>query len=80
MSVQPSNSRFQWPSVDRGATTRKGPRTPWRVRRDSSAVTVWMVLPRPISSARMQLRRWNQEKSIQFTPSSWYSRSVRPDL
>lgn len=36
------------------------------------------VLPRPISSARMQLRRWYHENSSQFTPSIWYSRSTTP--
>lgn len=39
---------------------------------------VWMVLPRPISSARMVSVPWAQEKRSQFRPSSWYMCSVPP--
>ena len=39
---------------------------------------VWMVLPRPISSARMVSVPWAQENRSQFRPSSWYRCSVPP--
>jgi len=40
-------SRTQLGRVARGATTRKGPLTPFSRRRAKSAIT-WMVLPRPL--------------------------------
>ena len=37
---------------------------------------VWIVLPRPISSARMPLSRRSYNVAIQSRPTTWYSRSV----
>ena len=37
----------------------------------SRKATVWIVLPRPISSARIDPRRFHQFHSSQLTPSSW---------
>lgn len=39
---------------------------------------VWMVLPRPISSARMVSVLWAQENRSQLRPSSWYMCRVPP--
>lgn len=34
-------------------------------------VIVWIVLPRPISSARIVFVPWAQENRNQFNPSNW---------
>ncbi len=47
MGVQVSSSRFQWPSVVSGATTRKGPGMPSSWRWNSSVASDCAVLPRP---------------------------------
>jgi hypothetical protein len=47
MGVQVSSSRFQWPSVVSGATTRKGPGMPSSWRWNSSVASDCAVFPRP---------------------------------
>ena len=42
--------------------------------------TDWIVFPRPISSARMQLRLFTHENKSQLSPSSWYGCKLRPLL
>ncbi|TNN45052.1 hypothetical protein EYF80_044758 [Liparis tanakae] len=42
-------------SVERGTTSRKGPYSWWSLNRQFRNEIVWIVLPKPISSARMQL-------------------------
>ncbi|TNN39544.1 hypothetical protein EYF80_050291 [Liparis tanakae] len=54
-TVHERNSRSQLAMVESGAMMRNGPLMPTR-RISCRNVMDWMVLPRPISSARMQLR------------------------
>ena len=39
---------------------------------------VWIVLPRPISSARMPFKRLLYSDTIHVRPASWYSLSWPP--
>ena len=36
----------------------------------------WMVLPRPMSSARQAPNRWRYRKANQFNPFRWYRRNA----
>ena len=65
-----SNSLTQLGRVARGATTRYGPGTPM-VRRCATMAMTWMVLPRPISSARIPDTPFSYRDVSHLTPSSW---------
>lgn len=56
-----------------GTMTKWGPQMPCSIARWASSAIVWMVLPRPISSAKMQFMPRSCSVDIQYTPSSWYS-------
>mmetsp|Transcript_24562 Transcript_24562/g.80081 ORF Transcript_24562/g.80081 Transcript_24562/m.80081 type:complete len:225 (-) Transcript_24562:1552-2226(-) len=58
--------------------TRKGPARPCAWCSWLRVATTCAVLPRPISSASITLRRDRHASSIQLTPSSWYGRSSLP--
>ena len=65
-----SDSRSQLGSTDVGTTMRFGPSCPWLTicwMNDR----VWMVLPRPISSARMPPNPYSLRKFRYETPCSW---------
>ncbi len=72
-----SISDAQLASSDAGATSRLGcrPAPFWRFRTSSSAST-WMVLPRPMSSARQAPRPSFASRYSQRTPTCWYGRST----
>ena len=50
------NSTSQFNITDVGTTMRCGPHMPWLHARYASNEMVWMVFPKPISSARIPLR------------------------
>ena len=50
------NSTSQFSITDVGTTMRCGPHMPWLHARYASSEMVWIVFPRPISSARIPLR------------------------
>lgn len=49
---------------------------PFSQARWASRAMVWMVLPRPISSARMPLSFFSYMVTSQSSPMCWYSRNV----
>ena len=60
-----------------GQTTMAGlPACSAWMRGSASQVSVWSVLPRPISSARMPPRRLASRKRSHETPSFWYGRRM----
>ena len=70
-SVHAAISRCQLRHTDSGQTMRNGPRSPWCWCRSCKNAAVWIVLPKPISSAKMELRFKLQLNSIHRTPSHW---------
>ena len=64
------NSFIQLGSVASGPAMRKGPAV-LVARSCAMRPMVWMVLPSPISSARMPLRPFSHSESSHCTPSSW---------
>ena len=76
--AQNANSLSQLMRVDNGAEMRKGPSEWPSLTRVFKNAMVWMVFPRPISSARMVLVPCAQENRNQFRPSIWYSWSSPP--
>ena len=69
--AQRSNSRCQCGYVESGTTMSAGARMPYRSLSSRTKATVCSVLPRPISSARIDERRWCQLYSSHATPSFW---------
>ena len=70
-------SRCQLPTSDIGHTSSVGA-APFRPSARPCAETSdssWMVLPRPMSSARMPPRPSSPRKDSQDSPRSWYGRS-----
>jgi len=63
------NSLSQLPKVLFGAMTRKGPLTDYWMRNPIMAID-WIVLPNPISSARIPLIPDSYRDIIQFRPKS----------
>lgn len=61
-SVQDSNSLCQLGIVERGAITRNGPLMPY-LSTEYTKVRDWIVLPKPISSARIQFRLKKDKKN-----------------
>ena len=57
--------------VESGTTTRHGPGSCIPNFRKASTDTHWIVFPRPISSARMQLLFLHQLRAMKLSPSSW---------
>lgn len=67
------NEMWDLHKVDEGAITRKGPQmflvpAIWVMR-----AMAWIVLPRPISSARIPLIPYSYKLSNHLRPLSWYS-------
>ena len=71
------SSRSQLSSTDAGATTRWGRASPPARSAARSAIS-WIVLPRPMSSARMHPSSIRHISRSQLSPTSWYSFSRRP--
>ena len=69
--VNRAASRCQLPTSDIGHTSSVGCPPGWPATSDSS----WMVLPRPMSSARMPPRPSSPRKDSQDSPRCWYGRS-----
>src|SRR5699024_1906024 len=72
-------SASQLGTTDEGATTRNGPGAPTPSAALSCACAIranaWMVLPNPMSSARIPPIRWRHSMASQFSPCCWYGRS-----
>ena len=64
------NSLSQFGSVARGAATQMGPLT-FFSRMCAMRAMTWIVLPRPISSARMPLRPFSKSVASHRRPSTW---------
>ena len=64
-----SNSEIQLGRVERGAAIRNGPFTSRSIS-ETMRATDWIVLPSPISSARIPLMPCSNNPSSQVIPSS----------
>ena len=76
VGVKRAISAFQLANSDAGSTRSDGFAPCWPFSADSSAST-WIVLPRPMSSARQAPRPRLDRNRSQLTPVSWYVRKRR---
>ena len=74
------NSRAQFGSTALGARIRCGPLTPLFSARYARSEMHWIVLPSPISSARIPLSWLLYSDTIHCRPASWYERMAPAPL
>lgn len=55
-----------------GTITKCGPHIPFYIAKWASSAIVWMVFPKPISSAKMAFIPLLCKVEIQYTPNNWY--------